>query len=149
MINSRQAGFSLVVAIFLLVVVSGLIAYMINLTAVQHSTLAMSVQGARAMQAARSGLEYAIFQVNQPGGTCGDVAASIGFASTEPELRPFTVQLACDSTRHSEDPLGLNSFDVFELTANATSGSYSTSGGFANPDYVSRRLRATVSPEPP
>ncbi len=148
MSRAGQSGFSLVVAIFLLVAVAGLIAYMVNLTAVQHSTLALSVQGARAMQAARSGLDYAVFQVNQPGGTCGDVAASIGFPASAPELEPFTVQLTCNSTNHSEDPVGGSSFDVFELTATAVAGNY-IRAGFANPDYVSRQIRATVSPEPP
>ena len=122
MTDSRQTGFSLVVAIFLLVVVSGLIAYMINLTAVQHATLALSVQGARAMQAARSGLDYAIYQVNQPGGSCADVAANIGFAASAPELETFTVQLTCASTSHSEDLAGGTSFSVYELTATATAG---------------------------
>ena len=148
MSRAGQSGFSLVVAIFLLVVVSGLIAYMVNLTAVQHSTLALSVQGARAMQAARSGLDYAIFQVNQPGGTCGDVAGSIGFPASAPELETFTVQLTCNSTTHSEDPVGGSSFDVFELTATAVAGNY-IRAGFASPDYVSRQIRATISPEPP
>ena len=40
---NRQSGFSLITAIFLLVVVATLISYMVNLSVVQHTTVAMSV----------------------------------------------------------------------------------------------------------
>ncbi len=145
MMRATQKGFSLVTAIFLLVVLAGLLGYMVNLSVVQHNTVAMAVRGAQAMQAARSALDYAIFQVLSAGAGCGGVAAAVGFGAAEPALAPFTVGLTCAASIHQEGPVNVT---VYELTAQATSGAYA-SGANANPDYVSRRIRATVSTPPP
>lgn len=147
MISPMQRGFSLVTAIFLLVVLAGLLGFMMNLSGVQHSTVAMAVRGARAMQAARSALDYAIYQVLplSGGGGCASVAGNVAFAGAGPALEPYNVQLSCNESTHIE---GVDTFTVYELTAVATSGNYSV-GAAANPDYVSRRIRATVSNNPP
>jgi MSHA biogenesis protein MshP len=148
--RAKQTGFSLVTAIFLLVVLSGLLGYMINLSVVQHNTVAMAVRGAQGMQAARSALDYAIYRLLKLGDTCAAVdGATVSFAATEPALRSFVVNLTCTNTVHQEgpDPV-LGKVTVYELTAVASSGSYSL-GAKANPDFVSRRIRATVSTPPP
>ncbi|MBT3206159.1 MAG: pilus assembly protein MshP, partial [Gammaproteobacteria bacterium] len=54
----NQQGFSLITAIFLLVVLATLMGYMVSLRVVQQQTVVMSIQGARALQAARAGIEY-------------------------------------------------------------------------------------------
>ena len=59
---SLQKGFTLIAAIFLLVVVAALVGYMTNIRVVQQTTLLYGVQGARAMQAARSGVEWGIHE---------------------------------------------------------------------------------------
>ncbi len=147
MMRATQKGFSLVTAIFLLVVLAGLLGYMVNLSVVQHNTVAMAVRGAQAMQAARSALDYAIFQVLPlpGGGGCAIVAGNVGFIGAGPALAPYNVRLICIESTHIE---GVTPFTVYELTAEATSGAYA-SGANANPDYVSRRIRATVSTPPP
>jgi MSHA biogenesis protein MshP len=153
MIRATQKGFSLVTAIFLLVVVAGLLGYMVNMSVVQHSTVAMSVRGAQAMQAARSALDYAIYRLLVSNAVCIDAtgAASsidtttVAFGAAEPALQPFTVDLNCAQSTHRE---GTVDVIVYELTATASSGVYIL-GGRANPDYVSRRIRATVSNPPP
>lgn len=137
--HSCQSGFTLVTAIFLLVVVAGLVGAMINLSVVQHSAVVMSVQGARAMQASRSGLEYGIYQALA--GNCANETVSF----TVPALKPFSVNLTCTSSSHTESTA---TFDFYELTATSASGSYITAGS-ANPDYISRTIRVTVSSEPP
>lgn len=145
MMRSTQKGFSLVTAIFLLVVLAGLLGYMVNMSVVQHSTVVMAVRGAQAMQAARSALDYAIFQVLPAGNGCGNVAAAVNFGATEPALQSFTVGLACATSIHGE---GTTAVTVYELTAVATSGAYIL-GGKANPDFVLRTIQATVSTPPP
>lgn len=138
----RESGFSLVTALFLLVVLAMLMAYMVNLSGVQHATVAMSVQGARALQAARSGLEYGVYRALN--GNC-NASETINFTAAEPALQPFTVSLSCSSTAHVE---GTTTVNYYELTALAESGVY-ISGSNANPDYVSRQIRVTVSNQPP
>lgn len=140
----RQKGFSLITAIFLLVVAAGLVAALINSQVIQYSTLTMSVLGARANQAARSGIEYGAYRalVN---GVC-TAGETLNFTAAEPTLQPFTVTLNCNSSLHNEG--GSPAFVVYQLTALAEFGSYG-SGSRSNPDYVSRRLRVTVSNPPP
>ncbi len=136
-------GFSLVTALFLIVVLAVLAGYMINLRGVQQFTVVMSVQGARALQAARAGLEYGAFRALNAG-SC-NASETIVFGAAEPALEPFSVALTCIQSSHTEDTTTIN---FYELTATATNGNYG-SGINANPDYVSRRLRTTVSNVPP
>ena len=140
---NKQQGFSLITAIFLLVVLASLMAYMVSLAVVQHSTLARAVQGARAMQAARSGLDYAAYRALQSG-IC-PASETLNFGSDEDALKAFRVTLECSSSTHVE---ATDTLQFYRITALAESGSYA-SGGMANPDYVSRRLRLTVSAAPP
>ncbi len=129
-----QTGFTLITAIFLLVVVAALVAYMTNIRVVQQTTLVYGVQGARATQAARSGIEWGIFQsiVN------GSCAGSTSF--TDPAFSGFNIQVQCGQTTHIE---GTTPIDTFQLTAIASSGI------FGSLDYVQRRIQATVSQDPP
>ena len=139
----RQQGFSLITAIFLLVVVASLIGYMVSLAVVQHGTLAMAVQGSRALQAARSGLDYAAYRALQSG-HC-PASETLVFGSDEPALQTFRVTLECSSSTHVEAGTTLR---FYRLTALAENGSYARNG-MANPDFVSRKLRMTVSTSPP
>src|SRR5437899_3676273 len=58
----RSAGVGLVTAIFLLVVLAGLGGAMVALSAAQQSSSALDVEGARAYQAARAGIEWGLYQ---------------------------------------------------------------------------------------
>ena len=150
-IKSDQTGFSLVTAIFLLVVLATLMGYMINLRVLQQATVVMSLQGARAMQAARSGIEYGVYLVLGTTATPASAAAwcaapgQLTFTAAEPALDAFTVTMACTLSNHVEAAATVTSY---QITALATSGTYYL-GLDANPDYVSRRIRITVSNEPP
>ena len=132
--KTAQSGFSLITAIFLLVVVAALVVYMTNIRAVQQTTLVYGVQGARATQAARSGIEWGIYQsiVN------GSCAGSTSF--TDPAFTGFNIEVQCGQTTHTE---GSTPIDTFQLTAIARSGTYGSL------DYVQRRIQATVSQDPP
>ncbi len=137
MIRAReQTGFTLIAAIFLLVVVAALIVYVTSIRVVQQTTLVYGVQGARALQAARSGIEWGIYQsiVN---GAC---AASASFTPADPALDGFNIEVQCGSSVHTE---GVTPITTYRLTAIARAGS------FGSLDYVQRRLRATVSLDPP
>ena len=52
-----QGGFAIVSAIFLLVVLAALGAFMLTFSTVQHATSAQDIQGSRAYWAARAGLQ--------------------------------------------------------------------------------------------
>ena len=129
----RQSGFSLITAIFLLVVVAGLIVYMTNIRVAQQQTSLYGVLGARAINAARSGIEWGIYEVmvGSPG-AC--------FAASNLSIEGFTVEMNCNSTSHRE---GVTDVITFQLTATATMGA------FGSLDYVRRVIEAKVSISPP
>jgi len=56
-------GFALVSAIFILVVLAALGAFIVNISTSQQIGSALDVQGVRAYQAARAGIEWGLYQV--------------------------------------------------------------------------------------
>ena len=130
----RQRGFSLIAAIFLLVVVAALVIYVTNIGVVQQTTLLYGVQGARASQAARSGIEWGTHQAIN----LGNCAASTSF--THASFGGFTVEVRCTQTTHFE---GVTQIDTYSFESIASSGVYGSL------DYVQRRIQAAVSIDPP
>lgn len=129
--KKSQSGFSLVPALFLLVVLAALGIVAVRLAGVQHQTVVLAMQSGRAYAAARSGVDWSAYQalVN---GSC----ASSTLTLTEAGLAGFSVDTSCSSTTHSEGP---NTVRVYVIDVFAWSGLYGT------PDYVSHRVRSTVT----
>lgn len=126
-----ENGFSLVPALFLLVVLAALGIVAVRLAGVQQQTVVLAMQSGRAYAAARSGVEWAAYQALN-NSSCA--AATINL--TEGGLAGFSVATSCSSTSHTEGP---NTVNVYIIDAFAWSGSY------GSPDYVSRRVRSTVT----
>ncbi len=131
-LQSKQQGFTLVMAIFILVVLGLLGGYMVRLSGVQHATSTYALQGARAYQAARAGLGWAIAKISS-GGVCLDVNAQTALAL--PDFSGFTVKLTCSLTSYQE---GSDTPAIYQLTALSEFGAY---GGV---DYVSRQLEVAM-----
>lgn len=134
-IERSQSGFTLITALFLLIVVALLSVYMINFRNVQQSTVVFGQQGARAMLAAHSGLEWGIYD-SVVNGLC----APSSFTATGTALSAFTISVSCTSSMHTE---GAVLITTYRLTSTAQTGGYGTL------DYVYRSLQATVSVQPP
>ncbi|HEY6280567.1 MAG TPA: hypothetical protein VIW72_02070 [Burkholderiales bacterium] len=64
-----QSGFLLVTAIFLLVILAALGAFILTISGTQQTGSALDVQGSRAYQAARAGIEWGSYQVLNAGAT--------------------------------------------------------------------------------
>lgn len=144
-IKSKQRGFSLVIAISILVIMGTLGLFLVRISGVQQTTVIYSMLGARAYQAAQTGIEWGAYQVlNTPlGGMCSLSPASTttSISLTSGALAGFTVDIECSyTTNHIEgtDP----PYSVFVLTSTATTGS------FGNPEFASRTIRSTVTDAP-
>jgi MSHA biogenesis protein MshP len=137
-----QRGFTLVTAIFIIVILATVMGYMVSLSGTQRATSLLALQGARAYEGARSGIEWGIQQAfTTPGTMCSAAPGSTtSFALSGPGLTGFSVTVTCDFTQHTEKSTTVS---VYHLVALATYGSY------GSPDYVSRQLEATVSNAPP
>lgn len=120
----RARGFSLVTAIFLLVVLSALGAFMVVFTGLQQKTIEVDVQGVRAYYAARAGINWAMYRALDPDNTIAPaqnafaacpVATINTMAGT---LAPFTVVITCPAP-----PLdyteGNRTIRVYQITATA------------------------------
>ena len=131
----RESGFGLISAIFLLVVLSAAASIMVNLGGAQRSTLNLALQGAHAFQAARSGVEWGIYQL----ATAGVCFAPTNVSLIEGGLNGFTVNVTCASTDHTE---ASTTATVYQIIAIAEQGAYGSR------DYARRRLRVTITDAP-
>ncbi len=128
-----QSGMALIAALFLLVVLATLGTVAVRLSSVQHHTVSLTLQAARAFHAAQSGIDYGAHRALS--GSC----APATFTYAEGGLDGFRVDVACTATAHGE---GAATTTVYALQAFASFGTYGT------PDYVSRRIRATITDAP-
>lgn len=133
----RQQGFSVVAAIFLVVVLAALGAFMVSLSTTQHSSSALDLQGSRAYQAARAGLEWGAWQAlkNAAGYAC-TTGTSTDTLSFTGDLADFTTTVACSSSTFDEAG---NTVRVYSFTISARTG---TSGSLY---YVERVLTGQVA----
>lgn len=127
----RQRGVSLVTALFLIVVLAGIASFAVRLTAVQQQSFGAGLQATRALLAARAGVEWGAHRALN-GGSCVSQSTTLNEAGAA----GFTISVTCAQSVHSEGGATVN---VYTIEALAQAGTY---GG---PDYVSRRLHATIT----
>lgn len=77
----QPRGFAILSAIFILVVLAALAAFMVSISTSQQVGSALDVQGVRAYQAARAGIEWGLYKVQSTAGY------NFGYASTDPNQR--------------------------------------------------------------
>lgn len=132
LIRKRQQGFTLVTAIFLLVVLAILGTYMAAMSITQSQSTALSVQGVRAWYATVSGLEWAsdyIFDPALGNNNCPAIPTTM-------TIEGFSVEITgCTKSTHTEAG---DTYDIFDVSVQAERGNY------GDVDYVQRSLRATI-----
>lgn len=121
-----ERGMSLVTALFILVVLSAIGGYMVLTAGVQSQTTVMALQGVRAYHAARSGLEWGIYQ-DLANGSCTTDTFDVG---------DFRVAVGCSQTTFNEAG---QTYNVYRVTSLAQWGTYGDVG------YVSRQLTAKIT----
>jgi MSHA biogenesis protein MshP len=112
-----QQGFSIVSAIFLLVVLAFLGTAMVTFSTTQHQGAAMDVMGSRAYQAARTGIEWAAYQVvNSASSAPAAVGCVTNFAAGTlgGTLSPFAVTVNCAAASHVE---GVSTIWIYDVSA--------------------------------
>ncbi len=145
---TRIRGFASVSAIFILVVLAALGAFIVNVSTSQQIGSAIDVQGVRAYQAARAGIEWGLYQqlpvqrANPPTyATCAAVFGTSGtftFPVAATTLQGFTVTVTCVPTA---DPHGGPTVYTIRATAcNSAGGCPSAAPGNL---YVERRLEVS------
>lgn len=108
----RGAGFVLPAAVFLLVVMATLGAFIVQIVAAGHVVVAQDVQGMRALQAARAGIERGLYAVQVDGNCPGGMLADL------PGLTGFKVSWQCQAHAFTDAAV---SRTVWQITATACS----------------------------
>lgn len=130
-VKGRQNGFTLLAGLFILIVLASLGAFMVRISTMQHMSSAQDIQGSRAYQAARAGIEWGMYQALQ-NASCVLSTQLSGLGG----LTDFTVTVACSLSTYTE---GADTVNVYDITATATSGVLGA------PGYIERQLRVTAS----
>lgn len=147
-----QSGLSIVTAIFLIVVLGLLGVFIVAVVSLQQQSQALDVQGVRAYQAARAGMEWGAFQVLDPNSTlnpatCSPVvmppcpASPTNLPALAGSLSPFTVTVTCSAAPTTE---GNREIRVYEIVATACNEPPCPNGA-PGTGYVERRVTATLS----
>jgi MSHA biogenesis protein MshP len=140
-------GFALMMAIFMIVTLAAIGVYLLTISTGQLEAASQDEQGARAYQAARSGIDWGAFQVLKNGGgpfgaTCAVATPALSLGSLGPAGGTnFYAEVSCQ--RVGNETEGVVTVEVFRVTAigcNRTPCS-----GIATPTYVERELQLTVT----
>jgi MSHA biogenesis protein MshP len=152
MLQKTEHGFAVISAIFILVVLAALGAFIMSISSNQQIGSALDIQGVRAYQAARSGVEWGMFQVNSTpaynfGYTSPDPntracpASPANFIPAAPTLASFTVTVSCVATAGTFG--GPTTFEVHSVACNQPFGGACPNAAGPGSNYVERRLDVT------
>lgn len=138
----RQAGVGLVTAIFLLVVLAGLGVASVTLFTSQQASSNLDLEGARAYQAARAGLEWGLYEQLRHQ-RCAD--RSFGFPAAS-VLASFRVTVQCQAIA---DLRNLDEEPVMRWRIAAVACNQPVDGVCGgkvpnHPDFVQRRLEVEI-----
>ncbi|MDE2417234.1 MAG: hypothetical protein KGN32_05450 [Burkholderiales bacterium] len=121
-----QHGFAAVAAIFLVVILAAMGAFMVSFSNTQQLTSAQDLQGTKAYWAARAGLEWGLASAN---------ASSTCPSSTPFAVDEFTVTVSCNLATYAE---AAASVKLIQLTAIASTGAA------GSVSYIERSVSATL-----
>ena len=161
-LRTRPRGFAIVSAIFILVVLGALGAFIVNISTNQQTGSALDIQGVRAYQAARAGIEWGIYQVQATPAynfSYGTPAVAVGsanpntrlcpasptsFVPAAPALAGFTVTVTCIATVD----LVNGGPTVYTLQSTAcnrpAAGACPPAVPAPGADYIERRIEVTL-----
>src|SRR3989338_249196 len=127
--KAAQQGFGLVAALFVIVIIAGVIAAMARMAVTQNATTSLAIQQARAYQAARAGLEWGINR------TVNLQACNGNFT-----LNDFVINVICTLDPNSPVTVPEESTTPVSFYSITATAEYGSAG---SPDYAYRQLTAT------
>lgn len=126
-VSAFQGGFAIVSAIFLLVALAALGAFMVAFSNTQHLTSAQDVQGSRAYWAAKGGIQWAV----------GRIVAGQSCSGTPVFGDGFVVTVSCTSYSYVE---GTTTRTIYSVVSTASSG-----GAPGSLAFVERQVQAFIN----
>lgn len=154
----RQQGFAVVAAIVVLVMLAGMAAYLASISSAQHASVGLDIQGGRALQAARSGMDWGISRViNEPAAFGVDalgptscitgartVNLSTGSGGDLPAYAGLRVSVTCRASTFT-DGVALISYSLTATACNRPNAAGSCPNtNDPGADYIERRVSTQV-----
>jgi MSHA biogenesis protein MshP len=141
----RSGGFGLILALFLLVSLAAIGAYLLTVSTAQVAAVAQDVMAANAYQAARAGIDWSAYQIlRNPSGSfatgCQGGAASQTLTLSG-NLGGFYAQVSCQSPG-AEIEAGAT-VRGYQITVTACN--QNPCGASVGPTYVERQLQLTLT----
>ena len=141
----RAGGFALILALFLLVSLAAIGAYLLTISTGQVAAVGQDVMAANAYQAARAGIDWGAYQIlRNPGGAfaSGCKGGSANQTLTlSGGLSGFYAQVSCQSPGSEIE--GGATVQGYQVTVTACN--QSPCGGAVGPTYVERQLQLTLT----
>ena len=134
--NPLQRGFAAIAAIFLVVGLAALGAFMVTFSNSQQLTSAQDYLGSRAYWAARGGLEWAIVAIPATPALCPNATATLVTGAVPATLEGFTVRIFCTRSVYLEAGV---SRTIYQLESRALS-----SGTVGSVGYIERSVSASL-----
>ena len=142
----------MVTALFIIVVLAALGTALGTLSQRQHLGSALDLDSARAIQAARAGLEWGAFQVLRnpaPPAAAPACPATTTFTLASTSLSSFTITVTCTRTPGastvSDGDTALAFYTLVVSACNAPTAGSCPNTGTLQPTYVERQITWTVS----
>lgn len=126
----RERGFAIIAAIFLVVMLGTIALALFAISSATHQSAALQVREAKALNAARAGIQYAAFTEI----SSGVDGAACNSASTF-SINGYNISVTCSGSSHT---VRGNEADIYVLESTATAGSWATLG------YVRRRAQTVL-----
>jgi MSHA biogenesis protein MshP len=138
--RQSERGFSLIAAIFVILVLAALGLFAVRVGTTEQQTAAFDLSIARAQAAADSGIEYGANRALKAASCLG----STTLAPTAPGMSGFTITVTCSALTHGIGAVPPPpQYSTYVLTSTARRGTYGM------PDFVSRTVTRTVNNAPP
>ncbi|RZI86804.1 MAG: hypothetical protein EOP38_00465 [Rubrivivax sp.] len=142
--KQAQRGFSGVLVIVALVLISSLVAFGITLMTSVQSGYSQELSSARVKQAAEAGLDWGRYQLKRlPVANCPAVGVNVALPAS---MAPYTVTVVCTSNGLAYADGG-TAVSIYTLTATACrlpQGALSCPANTDSPDYVEKTLTTWV-----
>lgn len=130
---NSHTGFAMISAIFILVVLAALGAFGVGISTMQHMSSALDVEGARALHAARAGLDWAAYRVTR-GGVCDSRSDTL--PATASSLQGLTVSVSCSKS-------GIY-YRLLATACNQPNGGLCPNTASPSNTYVERQVEMTI-----
>ncbi|MFY9316580.1 MAG: agglutinin biogenesis protein MshP [Burkholderiales bacterium] len=138
----RQRGFLVIAAVFLLVVLGGLVAYLMTVSTTSQAASAADLNAARAYQAARAGIEWGAYQILRDSGGTFTTACNGGTTTSSLTLGNFTATITCTASATITE--GASSVRAYRIVSNGCNQPTCPAGSVAS-TYVERELSLNIT----